>query len=214
MLWATLLLFPLAVVLVWCFGCIRGWKPVPKARSCREYLMLPTAWCQLPSFLGDMGRACEPGVLSQQSPACPLVSSVPGPLGHAHYMLCPPYITKIQLLFIWWLRGACHLPWEAVASPSVLHHSPTAALWLRLGDQTRTVPLVPLTQWTIICFAWREGFLLGDRTFFHFSRMMDLRLATCQQKLQGPSLGCCQDCCCCLCSPTPCEVGCHGDLYR
>lgn len=85
----------------------------------------------------------------------------------------------------WLWDGNIHvlqLHWEAIASLSMLHCGPTAALELWLGDQACRVPLVTLTRWMIICFMWWEGFPLWFRAFFHFDHMIGLCLATCQQK--------------------------------
>lgn len=127
----------------------RGWKPVPKARSCHEYEVLPTARCWPSPYLGDMVRACEPSLLPQQFPAWHLVPSCSGLLGHAQYMLCHPYIAKMQPAFTCWVHAgvsgsacALQLCQEAIASLTVLHCCSSV---LQLGDQMCTVSLAALS---------------------------------------------------------------------
>lgn len=101
-----LLLFTIAIVLLWRFGCIRGMGISTKSQIL-SWIDAAHSLMPIILFSRGCGRTCEPGLLFQQSLAHLLVPFLLGPLGYAHYMPCPPHITKIQLLFIWWLCTGC-----------------------------------------------------------------------------------------------------------
>lgn len=130
------------------------------------------AWSALPVVSRMSSGAFSPGALG----ACSV---------YAHIKLKYSFFSFHLVGACWLWDGSVHviqLHWEAIASLSMLHRGPTAALELWLCDQACTVPLVTPTRWMIICFIWWGGFPLCFRAFFHFDHMIGLCLATCQQK--------------------------------